>query len=73
MSWTDELARSVREVLQLGSEARVAVHSEAQAELGRRAAERLAKQVGGNPHDLTFEVIPEDHQGQYPIGVVLVS
>jgi len=72
VSWTEDLAQGVRGALQRGSAVRIAVHSEAQAELGRRSAKRLVSQVGGDAQDLTFEVIPEAEQEQYPIGAVLV-
>lgn len=69
MDWMRSLSAGVREALERGIPCKVAVHSEAQAELGRRAAERMSRCGAKN---LIFRVIPENEQGQYPIGAILV-
>ena len=71
-SWTEQLADGVKDALRRGGETRVAVHSEAQAELGKSAAGRLAKNLGGDASKITFEVIPPDEKDIYPVGAILV-
>lgn len=71
MSFTEQLANGVRNALSRKTACRIAVHSDAQAELGKKAAQRLSASIGGNSDDLTFEVISADEQEQYPIGCIL--
>ena len=69
MNWVEALSRGIKNALKRGSSCRIAVHSEAQLELGKRAAQRLG---GNDAGRLTFEVIPENERNIYPIGVILV-
>ena len=71
-SWTEQLADGVKDALRRGQEVRVAVHSEAQVELGKRTAGRLAGQLGGDANKITFELIPLHEHDIYPIGAILV-
>lgn len=71
-SCTEQLAVGVKDALSRGENVRVAVHSEAQIELGQRAAQRLAKTIGGDASKLTFELIPQHERDIYPIGAILV-
>jgi hypothetical protein len=64
MSWTDELIAGIKDAVRRDGRQRIAVHTEAQAELGRRAAGRMAQ----NPDDLTFEICPP----AIPVGSLLV-
>ncbi len=73
MPWTDDLRRGIEEALQKKFNCRIAVHTKAQEELGRRAAHRLAPQYGAYAGDVEFEQIPEDMQGTYPVGTVLIN
>ena len=70
MNWMEALSNSIKNALKRDGSCRIAVHSEAQAELGQRAAQRLG---GENARYLTFELIPEKEQDIYPIGTILVS
>ena len=56
MSWPEELAAQIKDALASGEECLIVVRTPAAAELGRRAAERLARIEGGDPALLTFEV-----------------
>lgn len=60
MSWTEDLANDVKAALARGGKQTITVDSEAKAELGRRAAQRLVERLGGNIDDLTFVVKTED-------------
>lgn len=71
-SWHEQLADGVKDALQRGQEVRVAVHSEAQVELGKIAAGRLAGKIGGDANKITFELIPQDERDIYPVGAILV-
>ena len=72
MRWTEQLANGIKDAFSRKTACRIAVHSDAQVELGKSAAKRLATSTGGNPSDLTFEVIPANEQEQHPIGCILV-
>lgn len=71
-SWTMDLANGVKDAVKRCMPVKVAVHSEAQAELGKRAAERLAPQFGADAELLTFVLIPDNEREQYPVGAILV-
>lgn len=70
MSSTAELASGVRQALEREGTVRIAVHSETQVELGKIAAGRMASSPEAAAN-LTFEIIPIDEQGQYPVGAIL--
>ena len=69
MNWMTQLADGVKNALSRNVPCKVAVHSQAQAELGQRAAQRLA---GERADILTFVVIPDGECEQYPVGAILV-
>ncbi|MDD5489403.1 MAG: hypothetical protein PHP25_01835 [Candidatus Moranbacteria bacterium] len=73
MSWSDDLRRGVEEALQKKGGGRIAVHTRAQEELGRTAANRLAPKYGAYAGDVEFELIPKDMRGTYPVGTILAS
>jgi hypothetical protein len=56
MSWPEELAAKVKDALASGEERRIVVDTQAKAELGKIAAERLARTTGGDASLITFEV-----------------
>jgi hypothetical protein len=62
--WAEELATKVKDALGRGEACRIVVPTTAQAELGRRAAERLARTMGGDPALITFDVSPSPAQGE---------
>lgn len=73
MSWTEDVAAGVREALTRGGPQRVAVHTEAQAELARIAARRMKPGIAlppfkGTVENLTFEISPD----YVPLGSILV-
>ena len=68
MNWMEALSSGIKDALWRSGSRRIAVHSEAQAELGQRAAQRLG---GENAKRLTFELIPENERDIYPVGVIL--
>lgn len=70
MSWTDDLANGVRQALQRKQACKVLVHSDAQAELGKSAAARMAPQFDSNADLITFEVITEREREIYPVGSI---
>lgn len=72
MSWTEDLANSVKDALQRKTPCRIAVHTQAQLELGQRSAQRLAPQYGAYAGDVEFELIPEDMQDTYAVGMIIV-
>ncbi|OGN03670.1 MAG: hypothetical protein A2655_03920 [Candidatus Yanofskybacteria bacterium RIFCSPHIGHO2_01_FULL_43_42] len=63
------LAAGVKNALESGRPTKIAVHSETQVELGQRAAQRMG---GDRATSLTFVVIPEEEQEQFPVGAILV-
>ena len=67
ISWVNELAYGIKQAIQSDLPCRVAVHSQAQMELGQRAVERM----DGNP-DVTFELIPEAERHNHLIGDLLL-
>ncbi len=71
MSWTDQLASGISEALVREQPVRVAVHSQDQANLGKRSVGRMAPSEEA-ASKLTFVVIPDDEQGQYPVGAILL-
>ena len=71
MSWTNDLANAVEEACLNKRSCRIAVHTRNQAEMGRKAAQRLAPKYGAYPGDIQFELIPRDQQEIYLIGMVL--
>ena len=71
-NWSEQLADGVEDALRRGQEVRVAVHSEAQVDLGRRTAKRLAGTIGGDAYKITFELIPQHEHDIYPIGAILI-
>lgn len=78
--WHQDLAKGIKDALGRREPTRIAVHSEAQAELGRIAARRMAPSLSegwepfcqANPDLLTFELIPDDEQDIYFVGAILV-
>lgn len=72
--WHTDLANGIKDALSRCERTRVAVHSNAQAELGKIAAHRMAAQSvqDQNPELITFELIPEEEQEIYYIGAILV-
>lgn len=60
MSWTDDLADRIEAALDAGGPHEILVQSEAQAEMGQRAAERMAENRGADWSLLTFVVVPAD-------------
>lgn len=70
MNWMQSLSEGIREALARNIPCEVAVHSEAQAELGLKAAERMKEYE--DTRKLAFRVIPEGEREQYPIGAILV-
>lgn len=60
MSWMTDLADTVAEALAAGEPRTITVDTNAKADLGRIAAERLARRAGGNPDLLTFVVESPD-------------
>jgi hypothetical protein len=71
MGWIDQLSNGVGQALEREGTVRIAVHSDAQAELGKSAAERMASSSEA-ASNLNFEIIPRRDQGQYPVGAILV-
>jgi len=72
-NWHVALVYGVKDALGRCKPCRVVVHTDAQAELGRRAAHRLCLYTQGQDEKhLTFEVIPEQEQDIYPVGAILV-
>lgn len=69
MNWTEALSSGIKDALGRGGPCCIAVHSEAQIELGQRVAQRLG---GEDAKHLSFELIPENEHDIYPIGAILV-
>lgn len=69
MSWTEALIAGIKDAISRDGETKVAVHSEAQKELGERTVSRM---MPGKFDEITFVVIPEHRQALYPIGGILV-
>ena len=67
-NWTQQLNNGVRTALLSGVRCRVVVHSEAQAELGKRAVDRLRLIIGGDASKLSFALIPESAQDMFSVG-----
>lgn len=61
MSWPEELAAEIRDALAGGETRRIMVGTPAAAELGKRAADRLARTEGGDPSLLIFMVSAPVH------------
>jgi hypothetical protein len=60
-SWPEEFAAQIKEALASGEERRILVATPAAAELGKRAAERLARSTGGDATLISFDVAPPVH------------
>jgi hypothetical protein len=60
MSWPEELAAKIRAALASGEPHRITVPTQAQAELGRLASERLARAMNADPSLIMFEVVPAE-------------
>lgn len=71
MSWLERLANGIKQALEREDTVRIAVHSDAQAELGRSAAERMAASSEAAAN-LNFEIIPDHERDRYPVGAILV-
>ena len=66
-SWPTTLSSGIEKALKRGEPCKVVVHSETQAELGKRTVKRMVSQIGGNQSHVAFEV-----SERYPVGTVLV-
>lgn len=71
MGWKDDLVNGIKEAFRRKTSCRIAVHTQAQVELGQKAAQRLASQYGAYAGDVQFELIPKDQQEIYLVGIVL--
>jgi len=71
MGFRDQIDDVIMQALNREGITRIAVHSDAQAELGERAAQRVGG-LGATVR-VSFEIIPEDQQDQYPVGTILVT
>ena len=69
MSWTDTLLTSIERAIKADGKTRIAVHSEAQADLGRRAVSRM---MPAKLEDITFQILSERKKAIYPVGAILV-
>jgi hypothetical protein len=56
MSWPEALAAEITDALASGQPREIVVPNATRAELGRLAAERLVRTVGGDADLLTFKV-----------------
>jgi hypothetical protein len=57
-SWPEQLAATIREALLAGKARTITVDSQAKAQLGRRAADRMGPALNRDPALVTFVVAP---------------
>ena len=71
MTWQERLQEVIQKVLQNQSSARIAVHSEDQAEWGSELLDDLANVPEDRVKIITLEIIPEELQDLFPVGTIL--
>jgi len=70
MSWTSDLANSVKYAITTDGNVRIAVHTEAQVELGKTAVGRICP---ARINEIQFELVTLEEQDLYPVGAILAN